>query len=90
MFDKNHREVKSPFAVFFTDIDQWMEQMISEIPDDFGNFNDIVDETSFNIKNDKWCIARDLEGWTIETEKETIDVVRVVYKFEYSTTLEEI
>ena len=90
LFDKNHREVKSPFAVFFTGIDQWMKQKISEIPDDFGNFNDIVDEASFNIKNDKWCIARDLEGWTFETEKETIDVVMVVYMFEYSTTLEEI
>ena len=90
LFDKNHREVKSYYTVFFSDIDQWMEQMLINIPDTFYNLDEIVDESSLNKKVDKFCIARDLEGWTFETGNETIGIIRVEYKFEYSIALEKI
>lgn len=88
LYDKNHKEVSDPYFAFYADMDQWMEQMLNLIVDQI-DINTIVAESSFEkITNDK-VIVRDLDGWTLEYENESIEIIEIVYEFEYKTSLEK-
>lgn len=90
LFDKNHMEVNNIHAAFFSNIDQLMEQLLIKFPEPPSDINEIVDESLFNKKIDEFFIVKATEGWAFETENNTIDIVGVVYTFEYSITLKEI
>ena len=80
--------MSDPYFAFYADMDQWMEQMLNLIVDQI-DINAIVAESSFEkITNDK-VIVRDLDGWTLEYENESIEIIEIVYEFEYKTSLEK-
>lgn len=90
LFDNDHKEVKNYYAIFYANINSWMKQMLTIIPNVMGNFDDIEDAISFTKTIDDWGILRELNGWTLELENETINVTKVIYEFDYQVTLEKI
>lgn len=90
LFDNNHKEVKNYNAIFYANINSWMKQMLTNIPNIMGNFDDIEDAISFTKTINDWAILRELNGWTFELENETINVTKVIYEFDYQVTLEKI
>lgn len=90
IFDNNHKEVNNYYVAFGANIDSWFEQMLKNIPSVMGNFDDIEDVSAFLKTIDDRGVFRDLDGWTLETEDATINITRVIFKFDYKVALEKI
>lgn len=80
IFDKNHKEIKNNCAMFFVDFDQWKENVTIDIDD--------IKEESFEKSIKNAFVVRNLTGWTLENGHCTINIVKVIFYYEYQITLE--
>lgn len=90
IFDKNHKEINDPLVCFYANFDSWMGQFLTKAKDNIWKIDTITDESSLVKHVKDVCVGRMLEGWVLQSENNTVELVSVDFTFDFNSELEKL